>query len=71
MSNWVNRVNNTNTNINMYSREGAEFQEWALNRLDFKGSQAHEAIGKLVTAINNAETTVEKAQSQYIRLLSK
>ncbi len=71
MSNWVNRVNSSNNNVVMYSREGAEFQEWAPSKLDAKGSEAHKAIGQLVTAINNAETTVDVAKSKFIRLLSK
>lgn len=54
----------------MYSVDGANFQEWALNNLDARGSNAHKAIGTLVTAINNNRVTVESAKSQFIALLN-
>lgn len=58
------------TSEKMYSVDGASFQEWAINRIDFKGSQAHQAIGGLVTAINNNRIDVQSAKSEFIALLS-
>lgn len=54
----------------MYTAEGANFQEFALSNLDFKGSVAHKSIGKFVTMINNNEISVESAKSQFIALLN-
>ena len=58
-----------NTEV-MYTVDGANFQEWALNRLDARGSIAHKAIGGLVTAINNNKIDVATAKSQFIALLN-
>lgn len=60
-----------NSAIAMYSVDGATFQEYALNLLDYKGSAAHKAIGGLVTAINNKQISVVDAKSQFIALLVK
>jgi len=53
----------------MYSVAGATFQEWAINRLDRKGSLAHSMIGGLVTAINNDQITVNEAESRFLAAL--
>lgn len=63
-------VKNQNTEV-MYSVAGATFQEWALNRIDYRGSEAHKAIGSLVTAINNNRLTVAEAQKRFTALLGK
>lgn len=63
-------VRNNNQQV-MYSAEGAQFQEWALNNLDSKGSAAHMMIGKLVTMINNNQISVSDAVAQYSALLVK
>ena len=55
--------------IKMYSVEGATFQEYAINHLDRKGSQAHGMIGSLVTAINNNQISVEDATVRFIAAL--
>lgn len=55
----------------MYSVDGAKFQEWAINRIDAKGSAAHLSIGKLVTMINNNVITVAEAESKFTALLVK
>jgi hypothetical protein len=55
----------------MYSPDGAQFQEYALNNLDYKGSAAHRAIGSLVTAINKHEMTVAEAKATFHSLLCK
>ena len=57
--------------VKMYSVEGAQFQEWAINNLDAKGSKAHQTIGSLVTKINNNQITVAEAVSIYNSLLVK
>jgi hypothetical protein len=64
----LNAVKNENT-VKMYSAEGASFQEYAINRLDRKGSQAHMMIGALVTAINNNQITVAEATNRFIAAL--
>lgn len=58
-----------NTEIKMYSVAGATFQEWAINRLDRKGSTAHSMIGSLVTAINNNQISVNEAESRFVASL--
>lgn len=58
-----------NAEIKMYSAAGATFQEWAINRLDRKGSTAHSMIGSLVTAINNSQVTVSEAESRFVAAL--
>lgn len=60
-----------NASKQMYSVDGAKFQEYALSILDNKGSQAHQSIGALVTKINNNQITVNEAIAQYSALLSK
>lgn len=54
----------------MYSVEGAQFQEYAISILDFKGSAAHKMIGSLVTAINNKQISVSEATARYQAALS-
>lgn len=63
-------VKNQTTEV-MYSVAGATFQEWALNRIDYRGSEAHKSIGSLVTAINNNRMTVSEAQTRFTALLVK
>ncbi len=55
----------------MYSMEGASFQEWALKLLDYRGSIAHQAIGRFVAAINNGRMTIGQAEAAYIALLGR
>lgn len=64
----LNAVKNTNE-VKMYSAEGASFQEYAINRLDRKGSDAHKMIGSLVTAINNNQISVNEATARFIAAL--
>lgn len=64
----LNAVKNETT-IKMYSVDGANFQEYAINHLDRKGSKAHSMIGSLVTAINNNQISVEDATSRFIAAL--
>lgn len=60
-----------NNEVKMYSAAGASFQEYALNILDAKGSEAHKSIGQLVTKINNNIITVAEAVATYNSLLVK
>lgn len=69
LSNAMKNYNNRQ-NENMYSVEGASFQEWAINRIDFKGSKAHMSIGKLVTDINNNRISVIDAKVEFTSLLN-
>ena len=63
-------TNKQNSTIVMWSADGANFQEWAINNLDHKNSVAHKLIGSLVTAINNNNISVENAKQQFIAALS-
>lgn len=55
----------------MHSTEGAEFQAWAEERLDRKGSRAHQLMGALITLINRGLITKQHAQFEYERALEK
>lgn len=66
----LNAVSAKKNDVVMYSVDGAMFQEWACNRIDFKGSPAHLSIGKLVTDINNNRLTVDAAKYAFTALLS-
>ena len=59
-----------NSTVVMWSADGANFQEWAINNIDYKGSVAHKLIGSLVTAINNNNISVENAKAQFVAALS-
>jgi hypothetical protein len=72
----LNNVNETSVSpasagTKMYTVEGAQFQERALNALDFKGSVAHKMIGSLVTAINNNQISVRDAEIKFASALVK
>ena len=70
MSALMNRLNAVKTSEKMYSVDGAKFQEWAINRIDYKGSSAHLMIGSLVTAINNNQISVNEAETRFQAALS-
>ncbi len=57
--------------VQMYSRAGASFQEWALRLLDRRGSLAHRSIGRFVMAINSGHMTIGQAEAAYMALLRK
>lgn len=71
MSALTARLNAVKNTEKMYSVEGANFQEFAINHLDRKGSTAHMMIGALVTAINNDRMTVSEAKQQFFAALEK
>lgn len=71
LSNRLAAIEAKKTSEVMYTAEGADFQEWALSMLDYKGSAAHKMIGSLVTAINNNVLTVKEARSQFVFALAK
>jgi hypothetical protein len=48
-----------------YTVVGAQWQESATNRIDYKGSAAHMIIGELVTGIHNGTLTVEQAEIRF------
>jgi hypothetical protein len=64
------RQSSVQSNVSMYSAEGASFQEWALSRIDFKGSVAHQSIGRLVTDINNKNISVADAKNDFLSKLN-
>ena len=73
---WVARVQQRQVTAQhsttpMYSVAGAIFQEYALAHLDYRGSIAHSAIGRLVTAINQGAMPVDVAQAIYNGLIGK
>lgn len=70
MSSRLSQVMSKSTVV-MFSAEGASFQEWALRKLDLKGSVAHQSIGKFVTAINNSKMTIGDAERAFVALLGK
>lgn len=55
--------NNTSKTTVMYSREGAQFQEWALSQVNDKSHSA--LIGQLVTKINNNQISVDGAVREF------
>lgn len=70
LSNAMKNYNNRQNAEIMYSVEGASFQEYCISILDAKGSKAHQAIGKLVTDINNNRISVIDAKAQFVTLLN-
>lgn len=66
---WIERIER-NKPV-MHSNAGAVFQEYCLANLDYKGSEAHQAIGRLVNGVNNGYMPVDVARSIYNGLLSK
>jgi hypothetical protein len=71
MSLLSQKLNAVKTAEKMYSVDGAKFQEWAINRIDFKGSAAHMIIGSLVTKINNSVVSVAQAEADFLSVLVK
>lgn len=70
---WVSRIKSARPvgHSEYYSVAGAAFQEYCLSHLDHKGSIAHSAIGRLVTAINQGIMPVDVAQAIYNGLLTR
>lgn len=54
-----------------YSFVGALWQESAISRIDYKGSPAHQAIGRLVTQIHTGLIDAGTAEQQFVALLQE